>query len=58
MNLTNLPVIAKGVLRAEDAVKAIEVGCKAVIVSNHGGRNVDTAPATVRDLILIRQFTN
>lgn len=47
VNFTKLPVIAKGVLRAEDALKAIEVGCRGVIVSNHGGRNVDTTPATV-----------
>lgn len=45
---TDLPVIAKGVLRAEDALKAIEAGCQGIIVSNHGGRNVDTTPATVR----------
>lgn len=48
VNCTKLPVIAKGILRADDALMAIEVGCRGVIVSNHGGRNVDTAPATVR----------
>lgn len=47
VQLTSLPVIAKGVLRAEDALKAIEAGCQGIIVSNHGGRNVDTTPATV-----------
>lgn len=47
VEFTNLPVIAKGVLRAEDALKAMSVGCKGILVSNHGGRSVDTAPATV-----------
>lgn len=45
--MTTLPVIAKGVLRVQDALKAIEVGCRAVMISNHGGRNLDTTPATV-----------
>lgn len=53
---TKLPVIAKGIMRADDALKAVEVGCKGVIVSNHGGRNVDTTPATVRFLILSRSL--
>lgn len=47
VEFTELPVIAKGVLRAEDALYAIEAGCKAILVSNHGGRSVDTTPATV-----------
>ena len=47
VSITDLPVIAKGILRQDDALKAIESGCKAVWVSNHGGRLVDTAPATV-----------
>jgi isopentenyl diphosphate isomerase/L-lactate dehydrogenase-like FMN-dependent dehydrogenase len=36
-----LPVIAKGILTAEDAVLAIDHGCEAVVVSNHGGRQLD-----------------
>lgn len=47
VGFTKLPVIAKGILRPEDAVKAIEAGCQGIIVSNHGGRNLDTTPATV-----------
>lgn len=47
VEFTTLPVIAKGILRAEDALKAIAVGCKGIIVSNHGGRNVDTTPPSV-----------
>jgi isopentenyl diphosphate isomerase/L-lactate dehydrogenase-like FMN-dependent dehydrogenase len=42
-----LPVIAKGVLTAEDAVLAAEHGCAAVVVSNHGGRQLDRAVASL-----------
>jgi 4-hydroxymandelate oxidase len=38
-----LPVIAKGVLRADDALRAVEAGAAAVYVSNHGGRQLDSA---------------
>jgi 4-hydroxymandelate oxidase len=43
---TQLPVVVKGVCRADDARRAAEHGAKAVVVSNHGGRQLDTAPAT------------
>ncbi len=39
---TTLPVVVKGVLRADDAQACIEAGARAVIVSNHGGRHLDT----------------
>ncbi|HEY9786561.1 MAG TPA: alpha-hydroxy acid oxidase [Candidatus Obscuribacterales bacterium] len=45
--LTKLPIIIKGVLRTDDARRAIEHGAAAIAVSNHGGRQVDTAPATI-----------
>jgi isopentenyl diphosphate isomerase/L-lactate dehydrogenase-like FMN-dependent dehydrogenase len=41
-----LPVVVKGVCRGDDARRAAEHGAKAVVVSNHGGRQLDTAPAT------------
>jgi isopentenyl diphosphate isomerase/L-lactate dehydrogenase-like FMN-dependent dehydrogenase len=44
---SGLPVIVKGVLDAEDARLAVEHGAAAVIVSNHGGRQLDAAPATL-----------
>lgn len=47
LGFTDLPVIVKGVMRPDDAVKAVEAGCAAVWVSNHGGRLVDTTPAPV-----------
>ncbi len=42
-----VPVILKGVVTAEDTVLAREHGAAAVVVSNHGGRQLDLAPATV-----------
>jgi 4-hydroxymandelate oxidase len=42
-----LPVIAKGILTAEDALLAAEHGCEAVVVSNHGGRQLDRAVASL-----------
>jgi L-lactate dehydrogenase (cytochrome) len=42
--------VAKGVLRAEDAGRAVRLGADAVIVSNHGGRQLDGAPAAIRAL--------
>lgn len=43
---TRLPIIVKGVVRGADARRSAEHGAKAVVVSNHGGRQLDTAPAT------------
>ncbi|KAG9443666.1 hypothetical protein H6P81_015006 [Aristolochia fimbriata] len=46
-SVTNLPILIKGVLTAEDARKAVEVGVEGVIVSNHGARQLDYSPATI-----------
>ena len=43
----NLPVLVKGVVTAEDAALAAEHGAAGVVVSNHGGRQLDGAPATI-----------
>lgn len=42
-----LPLVLKGILRADDAVRAADAGCAAVVVSNHGARQLDGAPATL-----------
>ncbi|AZM56547.1 aminotransferase [Streptomyces sp. WAC 01529] len=42
-----LPVLVKGVMTAEDAVLAVEAGADGIIVSNHGGRQLDGAQATL-----------
>ena len=47
---TRLPVVVKGVCRGDDARRCAEHGAKAVVVSNHGGRQLDTAPATCEAL--------
>jgi 4-hydroxymandelate oxidase len=49
-SLTKLPVVLKGVLSPEDAVLASRYGASGLIVSNHGGRNLDTVPATIEAL--------
>jgi 4-hydroxymandelate oxidase len=44
---TKLPIVLKGVLEADDAERGIRAGAAAIYVSNHGGRNLDTLPATL-----------
>lgn len=44
--LSGLPVLVKGVLRADDARRCMEHGAAGVVVSNHGGRQLDDAPPT------------
>ena len=44
---TALPLVIKGILSADDAELAIEAGAAAIAVSNHGGRTLDTLPATL-----------
>ncbi|CAK9324767.1 unnamed protein product [Citrullus colocynthis] len=46
-SITTLPILIKGVLTHEDATKAVEAGVDGIIVSNHGARQLDFAPATV-----------
>ena len=41
------PIVIKGVLTADDARRAIDNGCDAIVVSNHGGRQLDCVPATI-----------
>lgn len=42
-SLADIPIVVKGVLRADDAAACVEAGAAAVVVSNHGGRQVDGA---------------
>jgi len=41
---SGMPVLLKGILRADDAARAAEVGASGIVVSNHGGRQLDTVP--------------
>jgi lactate 2-monooxygenase len=52
---TRLPILVKGILRADDALQARDSGADGIIVSNHGGRQVDGATATLHALMEIRQ---
>lgn len=45
--LTQLPILVKGITAPEDALRAIETGIDGIIVSNHGGRTLDTLPASI-----------
>jgi 4-hydroxymandelate oxidase len=49
-SIAGLPVLVKGVVRADDARRAVEHGADGVIVSNHGGRQLDTALASIEAL--------
>jgi len=49
-SITRLPVLLKGVLHPADARQAVAAGVAGVIVSNHGGRTLDTAPPTATAL--------
>ena len=51
---TKLPILVKGVLTAEDARRALEHGIDGVVVSNHGGRQVDGAVAALDALVEVR----
>jgi isopentenyl diphosphate isomerase/L-lactate dehydrogenase-like FMN-dependent dehydrogenase len=51
---TRLPLLAKGVLRADDALRVLDAGFQGVIVSNHGGRQVDGAVAALDALVEVR----
>jgi lactate 2-monooxygenase len=49
-SITKLPVILKGILHEDDARRALDHGMDGIIVSNHGGRQVDGAISTLRAL--------
>jgi L-lactate dehydrogenase (cytochrome) len=48
--LWNGPIVVKGVMTAADARRAVEEGADGIVVSNHGGRQLDTVAATLRVL--------
>ncbi|CAI6335992.1 unnamed protein product [Periconia digitata] len=52
---TKLPLVAKGVMTAEDAVLAVKYGLDGIVISNHGGRNLDTSPPSLLTLMEIRK---
>jgi len=46
-SLSHLPIVLKGIVRSDDARRAADAGVSGIIVSNHGGRQLDGAPATL-----------
>lgn len=46
-SVSDLPIVVKGVLTARDALQAVKSGADGIVVSNHGGRQLDGAPATL-----------
>ncbi|HEV8119764.1 MAG TPA: alpha-hydroxy acid oxidase [Candidatus Polarisedimenticolia bacterium] len=50
----NGPVVVKGILHADDAERAFAIGAAAIVVSNHGGRQFESAPSTISVLPAIR----
>ena len=49
------PFMLKGVIRVDDARRAVDIGATAISVSNHGGNNLDGTPATIRALPAIAE---
>ncbi|KAI5463071.1 FMN-dependent dehydrogenase-domain-containing protein [Mariannaea sp. PMI_226] len=49
-SITNMPIILKGVQRVEDVLKAVEYGCQGVVLSNHGGRQLEFARSAIEVL--------
>ena len=57
-SITKLPLLVKGVVRADDAVRAVQAGASGIVVSNHGGRQLDGSPATATVLGPIADAVN
>jgi isopentenyl diphosphate isomerase/L-lactate dehydrogenase-like FMN-dependent dehydrogenase len=57
-SLTSLPIVLKGILTAEDAHLAVEHGMDGIVVSNHGGRQLDGVPPTLEVLAEIVEAVN
>jgi lactate 2-monooxygenase len=52
---TRLPIVLKGILHPDDARRAFELGVDAIVVSNHGGRQIDRSIASLDALIAVRE---
>ena len=50
LSVTKMPILLKGVQRVEDVIRAIEVGVQGVVLSNHGGRQLDFARSGIEVL--------
>jgi L-lactate dehydrogenase (cytochrome) len=50
-SITKMPIVLKGVQRAEDVLKAVEYGIEGVVLSNHGGRQLEFARSSIEVLV-------
>jgi L-lactate dehydrogenase (cytochrome) len=50
------PIVLKGIQTAEDAKLALDYGCDGILLSNHGGRQMHTAPSALMTLLEIRTY--
>ncbi|SOD81669.1 alpha-hydroxy acid oxidase [Spirosoma fluviale] len=57
-SFAKIPVLLKGILNPDDAEIAVKAGVCGIVVSNHGGRNLDTVPATIEALPRIAERVN
>lgn len=55
---TSLPIVFKGILHPADAIRAIDVGASGIVVSNHGGRVLDSVTATFHALPEVAKAVN
>lgn len=55
---TGLPLLIKGLLHADDAALAVDAGCDGIVVSNHGGRVLQAAPASIDCLAAVAVRVN
>ncbi|KAL8276641.1 hypothetical protein RQP46_010990 [Phenoliferia psychrophenolica] len=55
-SVTNLPIIVKGIQTAEDAALAVQHGVEGILLSNHGGRQLEGAPSALETLLEIRRY--
>jgi isopentenyl diphosphate isomerase/L-lactate dehydrogenase-like FMN-dependent dehydrogenase len=54
-NMTTLPIIIKGIMTVEDAQLAVKAGAPAIILSNHGGRQLDGSPSSLEVALEIHE---
>ena len=57
-SISPLPIVVKGIQRGDDGVRAARSGAAAVVVSNHGGRQLDTARSTIATLAEVVEQVN
>jgi isopentenyl diphosphate isomerase/L-lactate dehydrogenase-like FMN-dependent dehydrogenase len=58
ISLSNAPFILKGIMSKHDANLAIDIGAKAIVISNHGGRIIDSHPSSISVLKEISDFVD